>query len=44
MYDAIDEAETLEDAMEYINEYFGSDVETEELVIEFVERVKQCFE
>ncbi len=44
MFDGIDEAESLEDAMELINEYFGSDVESEEMVIEFVERVKQCFE
>lgn len=44
MFDGIDEAESLEDAMELINEYFGSDVESEEMVIEFIERVKQCFE
>ena len=44
MFDGIDESESFEDAMELISEYFGSDVDTEELVIEFVERVKQCFE
>ena len=44
IFDGIDEAESLEDAMELISEYFGSDVESEEMVIEFVERVKQCFE
>ena len=44
MFDGIDETESFEDAMELISEYFGGDVETEELVIEFIERVKQCFE
>lgn len=44
MFDGIDEAESFDDAMEYINEYFASDVETEEMVIEFIDRVKQCFE
>ncbi len=44
MFDGIDEAESLENAMEIINEYFGSDVDSEEMVIEFIERVKQCFE
>ena len=44
MFDGIDEAESFDDAMEFISEYFGGDVETEEMVIEFIERVKQCFE
>lgn len=44
MFDGIDEAESFNDAMELISEYFGSDVDSEEMVIEFVERVKQCFE
>ena len=44
MFDGIDEAESFDDAMELINEYFGDDVNSEELVMEFVEKVKQCFE
>lgn len=44
MFDGIDEAESFEEAMDIISEYFGSDADSEEMVIEFVERVKQCFE
>ena len=44
MFDGIDEAESFDEAMELINEYFGDDVNSEELVMEFVEKVKQCFE
>lgn len=44
MFDGIDEAESFDEAMELINEYFGEDVNSEELVMEFVEKVKQCFE
>ncbi|MBR5533113.1 MAG: hypothetical protein IKU59_07420 [Bacteroidales bacterium] len=44
MFDGIDEAESFDDAMELISEYFGDDINKEEMVIEFIERVKQCFE
>lgn len=44
MFDGIDEAESFDDAMELINEYFGDDVNSDELVMEFVDKVKQCFE
>ena len=44
MFDGIDEAGSFEEAMDIISEYFGSDADSEEMVIEFVERVKQCFE
>lgn len=43
IFDGVDEALTFDDAMELLSEYFGEDIETEELVKEFVERVKQCF-
>lgn len=44
MFDGIDEANSFDDAMEIISEYFGNDINTEELVKEFIDRVKQCFE
>lgn len=43
IFDGIDESSSFEEAYEIISEYFGDDINSEEMIQEFIERVKSCF-